>query len=360
MATGPESSLPEKLKVNLLFLLLLILSLAGVRLWSEKEAGAVPYPYWLAVSDDGIAILYGKLIYVSDSNGTPVKTMEIPDRILPCQLTWHNSSLLVSDWRNDAVHLFGPDGISSLSLQGGPNINAHMNAVIDEGQKAIYVTDSEGNRVHTYDREGRYLRSFGKGASGKISRVRGTLSSPKDIRFRNELLYVGNVLRSGVDIFSTDGTFIKPAVEPQGVWLNNLITDFDVAEDRIATIECNALFEDCRMAVYDGSGALLKEIPHTSGSESVGDIALWRGIVYASDTLNRTVIRYDAGTLDELGPVSTELNAIGERDNERSRKWKGYSQASLLALILCCLPLAFLYRQYRGSQQKTGGGQAAQ
>ena len=346
MAINPTSSLPEKFTGNILILMFLIFSLAGIRFWLEKEAGAVPYPYWLAVSDDAIAVLYGDSIYVSDTKGTIVRTIHIPDYILPCQLSWHNNDLLVSDWRNHAVHLFSASGISSIPLQGGPQIDAHLNAVIDERHNTIYVTDSGGNRIHTYDSEGRYIRSFGTFGLG-----RGALSSPKDIRFRDNLLYVGNVMRSGVDVFSTDGTFIKSVVEPKGNRLDNLITDFDVAEDRIATIECNVLFEHCRIAVYDGTGMLLNTIPHPAGPVSVGDIALRKSIVYVSDTVNRKVTRYYVGTLDNLGPASTDLNALGTSYNSRYNALKNASRITVIALILCFIPLALLYRHYKRSRK---------
>ncbi len=346
MAINRTSALPNKFKVNIVILMLLIFSLAGIRFWLEHEAGAVPYPYWLAVSDDAIAVLYGDSIYVSDTNGTIVRTIHIPDYILPCQLSWHNNDLLVSDWRNHAVHLFSASGISSIPLQGGPQIDAHLNAVIDEHHNAIYVTDSGGNRIHTYDSEGRYMRSFGTCGFG-----RGALSSPKDLRFRDNLLYVGNVMRSGVDVFSIDGTFIKSVAEPKGNRLDSLITDFDVAEDRIATIECNMLFEHCRIAVYDGTGIVLNTIPHPAGPVSVGDIALQKNIVYVSDTVNRKVTRYDVGTLDDLGPVSTDLNAIGTSYNSRYNALKNASRITVISLILCFVPLALLYRQYKRSRK---------
>lgn len=344
MAIETNASLPEKFRANMLIMMLLIVSLAGARFWLEKEASAVPYPYWLAVSDDAIAVLYGNTIYVIDTNGAIVRTTDVPDSILPCQLSWFNNSLLISDWRNDTVHLFGTEGISSIPLQGGPKINAHLNTVIDEIHNVMYVTDSDGSRIHTYDREGRYLRSFGRFGLG-----RGALSSPKDIRFKNDLLYVGNVMRSGVDVFSTDGKYIKSVVEPEGSRLNNLVTDFDVAEDRIATIECNVLFDNCRIAVYDGAGTVLNTIPQPAGSESVGDIALRKSIVYVSDAANRKVTRYDAGTLDDLGPVSTELNALGDGYNSKYNALKFSSRITVIALLLCFIPLALLYRQYKRS-----------
>jgi DNA-binding beta-propeller fold protein YncE len=340
------TSFPDKLKGNLLIVMLLIFSLAGARFWLEKEAGAIPYPYWLAVSDDAIAVLYGNTIYVSDTKGTIVRTISIPDHILPCQLSWHNNNLLVSDWRNDALHLFSAEGISSIPLRGGPKISAHLNAVIDERHNAIYVTDSGGNRIHTYDSEGRYVSSFGACGSG-----RGALVSPKDIRFRDNLLYVGNVMRSGVDVFSTDGTFIKSVVEPKGNRFDHLITDFDVEEDRIATIECNVFFEQCRIAVYDGTGMLLNTIPHPDGSESVGDIALRKSIVYVSDTANRKVTRYAVGTLVDLGPVSADLNALGTSYTNRYNALKNASRMTVIALLFCFIPLALLYRQYKRSRK---------
>ncbi len=335
-----------KITIALAVMILVMVSLAGVRLWLEKEAGAVPYPYWLAVSDNGMAVIYGDIIYVCDAEGNIRKKIFIPDHIRPCQLSWHNDKLLVSDWENDELHLFSPYDTTSIRLQGGPNINAHLNAIIDENNNVLYVTDSEGNRVNTYDGQGKYLRSF-----GGFGLSRGSITSPKDIRYLNNTLYIGNVLRSGVDAFSTDGKFIKSIVEPKGNILYNLITDFDLTENHIATIECDVLFAHCLIASYNWDGKLLSKKPQAAGPESVGDIAINGDVVYVSDTANRKITKYAAATLENLGPASTELNAIGEADNNKYMTLKKYSRYSILALFLCCVPVALLYWQYRKLRQ---------
>ncbi len=346
MGKSSASTSAGRASIALVIMVLVIVALAGVRLWLEKEASAVPYPYWLAVSGSGIAVIYGDTIYVCDAEGAITGKIPIPDHILPCQLSWHNDKLLVSDWKNDELHLLSTDGITSIQLRGGPNINAHLNAIIDENNNAIYVSDSDGSRIYTYDSKGNYRQSF-----GGFGRSRGSLASPKDMRFLNDTLYIGNVLRSGVDAFSSDGKFMKSIVEPKGNILYNLITDFDLTENYIVTIECDVLFAHCLIASYNWDGKLLSKEPQAAGSQSVGDIAMSGDIVYVSDTANRRITKYDVATLENLGPASSELNAIGEVDNSKYRALKKYSWYSLGALFLCCVPVALLYWQYQKSRQ---------
>jgi hypothetical protein len=338
--------------IVLVMLILVLVSLAGVRLWLEKEASAVPYPYWLAVSDNGIAIIYGDTIYLCDAEGTISKRITIPDHIVPCQLSWHNDKLIVADWKNDELHLFGSYGMTSIQLRGGPNINAHLNAILDEKNNAIYVTDSDGSRIHKYDSQGSYGESFGRFGFGQ-----GSLSSPKDMRLLNDTLYVGNVMRSGVDAFSTDGKFIKSIVEPKGNILYNLITDFDIADDYVVTIECDVLFAHCLIASYNWEGKLLSKIPQAAGSGSVGDVAMKGDIVYVSDAANRRITKYDVATLEILGPVSLELNAIGESDNSKYEALKSYSRYSLIAgrvIVLAVQEITAIACRAHCSRRSTG------
>lgn len=346
MADTPASSSAKDITIAIATILAVILILVGIRFSLEKRAQTVPYPYWLAVSDSKAAVIFGDTIYVFDGEGTIEQKILIPDHIVPCQLSWLNDKLFVSDWENNSLHLFGSSGIVSIPLSGGPAIGAHLNAVVDEYNNAIYVTDSDGHRVHAYDREGRYKRSFGSFGLG-----RGSLSSPKDIRFLNDTLYIGNVMRSGVDAFSVDGHYIKSIVEPKGNRLYNLITDFDLAEHHIVTIECDMLFAHCLVASYDRDGALLSTRPQETGQTSVGDIAVRANVVYVSDAANRTVTKYEASSLDSLGPASWDLNAIGEAYNDEYRMLKKLSSYSLIALFLCCIPLAYYYVQYRKTRQ---------
>jgi hypothetical protein len=344
MTNGSKNTSKGIWGFNIVWLILGLMVLVGARFWLEKEATAVPYPYWLAASDNGIAVLYGDTIHVYDVERHIITSFTIPDHILPCQLSWHADELLVTDWENDELYLFGEHGMTSIKLKGGPTINAHLNAIIDENNNAIYVTDSEGHQVHTYDSRGSYKSSFGGFGLGS-----GALASPKDIRFLNDTLYVGNVIRSGVDAFSTEGNFIDSIVEPKGHRLYNQITDFDLTDDHIVTIECDLLYAHCLIASYGRDGELLSTIPQTVSPTSVGDIAIRSETVYVSDTLNRKITKYYAATLDDMGPLSSELNALGENYTKRYLALKRYSWFTVIALILGLIPLAWFYWQYKKS-----------
>lgn len=344
MANGSAAPRKTGVTVALVIVIFVILGLVGLRLWLEKQASVIPYPYWLAVSENGMAVVYGDTIYVCDAEGAITKKISVPGYIVPCQLSWHNEKLLVTDWNQHALQFFGTHGITSILLWGGPTITADLNVILDEDNDALYVSDSQGNRVHRYDKSGNYSTSF-----GRFGRRPGTLNSPKDIRFLNDTLYIGNVMRSGVDAFSTDGKFIKAVVEPKGHILYNLITDFDVSEDHIVTIECDMLFAHCLIVSYNWDGKLLSKTPQPAGLHSVGDIAIRDDVVYVSDAANRIITKYDAASLENLGPASLALNRIGEGDSKKYLILKQYSKYTLIALILCAILVAVLYWRYKKS-----------
>ncbi len=345
MANGSAAPRKKGVTVALVMMVLVILALAGARLWLEKQITMVPYPYWLAVSENGMAVVYGDTIYVCNAEGAITKKIPIPDYIVPCQVAWQNDKLLVADWKNDALQSFGTYGMTTMRLQGGPNIAAHLNAVVNESNDVFYVSDSQGNHVHIYDSMGNYLRSF-----GGFGLTPGSLLSPKDIRLLNDTLYVGRTMvPSGVDAFSTYGKFMKTVVKPKGNILYNLITDFDLTENHIVTIECDMLYAHCLIASYNWDGKLLGKKPQPTGVHSVGDIAIRDDIVYVSDAANRVITKYDAATLENLGPASLALNRIGESDSKKYLILKQYSKYTLIALILCAVLVAVLYWQYKKS-----------
>lgn len=324
----------------LILIILLIMSLVGAKLYFEDQKTKVPYPYWTSASEHGVAVLYGEKIYVCDLEGKIKEELDLPSGTKPCQLTWHNQDILVADWQNYAVHFFSKYGITTTKLLGGPEISAHINAAIDPQGEHIYLTDSQGSKIHVYDMNGNYQESF-----GSMGIFEGSLLSPKDIHAVLDGLYVGNFGRSAIDKFDYNGNFIKTMVKSKGKALYVALSDFSAEGNRFNTIECDVLLANCLIGSYDDEGTLLNTVDHSPGLQSVGDLSTYNNILYVSDTANRVINKYDSTSLAPLGVFSHEIEQLGNIDTQKVKAFGSYAKYSLIALLVSCLPAAFLYWQ---------------
>lgn len=334
--TSNSNSANGGLAIMLLFVLIL-LGLAGGRIWLDARARAVPFPQWLATSEQGVAVLYGNEFFVVNFNGDIKWTQKLPAGAVPCQISWHDDEVWVSDWENDSILQFKGDQMTTIPLNG-PAIGAHLNIAVDKTSGNFFISDSQGSRIATYNPDGDFINAFGQ--AGPFD---GQLLSPKDIAFDDDgLLIIGNTLRPAVDAFRTDGTFVKTLTVPKGKPGYIFLTDFAIDQNNLVTIECNMLVSDCVVAAYDHDGRLLNTQPQPP-AEAAGDVAIWDGTVYVSDCLNRRVLAYDAQTLESLGFLSIELNNIGINFNKEFSFYKLLSKLSLVLIAFCFIPILWVY-----------------
>jgi len=320
-----------------LALLLVLVCLVGGRLWLENKAQDIPFPYWLSTSEQGVALLYGDRYYVIDFDGTILRSQQLPKGTVPCQVSWHGDEIWVSDWENDCILQFGAAGLTTIPLKG-PRIGAHLNVAVDNDSGNWFVSDSEGSRVAIYRPDGSYIDAF-----GQMGLLNGQMLFPKDIAFDDDgLLIVGNTRRGAVDAFSTDGRYVKTLAVPKGKPGYGFLTDFAISRDSLATIECDMLVNDCVVAAYDRRGNLLNTQPRPPAN-AAGDVAIWDGVLYVSDCLNRQLLAYDAQTLQPYGSFSAGISDIGMQFNKDFARYKALSKGALVLMLLCLVAMVWVY-----------------
>ena len=336
--TTPKSDgSPRK---TLLIILVVLLGMVAARFWLDHKARSVPYPYWLAASDRGIAVLYGNEFYIVDQDGTIQWSQVLPAGAVPCQILWHGDEIWISDWKHHCIRSYANGRWETIALNG-PKIDAHMNVAVEPGSGYLLVSDSQGGRILVFDSDGRFLKEF-----GERGRSPGQLFFPKDVAFDSSGRFlVGNTLRPAVDEFNTDGTFVQTTIQPQGNPFFPFLSDFAVGDQNIVTIECNALITDCLVADYDRQGKLLQTTHQVPGAEAAGDVAVWGEHVYVSDCLNRGVNVFTLKDLERIGPLSAELDARGQELSEKASLYRQLSNRSIYLIVLCFIIMLWFYRR---------------
>ena len=83
--------------------------------------------------------------------------------------------ILVSDWRNDRIQRFTPDGDHLMSFGSSGSGNGQLNrpaGIEVDFHGDIYVSDRGNNRIQLFDPNGRYVRQFtGDATLSKIGRI---------------------------------------------------------------------------------------------------------------------------------------------------------------------------------------------
>lgn len=116
-----------------------------------------------------------------------------------------NNRLYVVDTHNHHVQAFALDTLEFEKIiggrskeEGGFNFPSHI-TVDNEG--ALYVTDTMNARIQIFDKEGRFLRSF-----GQFGDVPGMFARPKGVEVDSEgHIYVVDAAFNNVQIFNQEG-----------------------------------------------------------------------------------------------------------------------------------------------------------
>ena len=361
-----QTKTPQKkqLEAIIAVLLLITIVLVPTRIWLSNIAMATPYPSWLAASKHGLAMLYGNEFYVVDFNGNIQWSQKLPDNTAPCQISWQGEDIWISDRENDRILKFHDRNMTPVALRG-PKIGDHLNVAVSLSDHKLYITDSQNHKIKIYNEDGEYLDQFGKKGFSD-----GEFFFPKDIVFDDKgQLIIGNTRRAGVDVFKTDGTFVKTLMKHEGnplktiknipvkklkdtpadSLLPQIVSDFAIDNQSLVIMECNQLVTQCKIVSYNLDGKLNKTIPHNPGMESAGDIAVWQGLLYVSNCLKRNVDIYNAATLDYQGSFSKQIDEIGITNNRKMAFYSVLSKVLLFLMVINFIPIIWLYIRLKWS-----------
>ena len=333
-------------KVLFSFFLVLVLVLVGVRLWSDAQYRAVPFPNQLAVSADGVAVVCGHTVYLFSLDGVKIRTYALPDSIKTTQLFWDQGSLCLADMENkDVLVLNG--GANTTRNFIGQAINAQFKVIREPGTGDLFVSDGANHRILVFDQSYRYLRSFGQAGNGP-----GEFWFPNDMVFdESGRLLIANTKSSTIDVYRPDGQYLNTLVKSAGDRVYRYPTDFIVTPDRLLVLENDGYLDRGKVRVYDRTGKGVGELD-LGGDQVIGDLAAYGDTLYLTDSGNRELKTFSLIDLHPLGTFSYEFDAQCADWRREAALYRGMSLWSLVALLLFCAPIIIFYLKIKKEESK--------
>jgi len=340
----PEQSLQQggrRSRGLLLFFVLLIVSLAGVRIWAEGKQRAVASPNFLAASETGVAVAWGDEVMLFGQNGQLTGRQPLPRGAVLTQLFFVGNELWHADVTSNAIRRLR-NGAWETVVNGGPRFRGAFKVAVDTVGGEIFVTDSSNHAIHHFRSDGTYVRSFGREGKGQ-----GELKFPNTLlldRDGNLIVVNTNCLR--IDLFSRDGRFLRTLVTADAVGPHKYPTLMARTGDRFVFLHTADLRRAVVM-VYAEDGRAVGQLPLPVPLEDAGDVAAFGSTVLVSDIGHRQVHRFDAATLDYTGPFSPAIVQRAAEARQTEMSYADLSRYALAALLICCLPVFYLYYQTR-------------
>lgn len=184
---------------------------------------ALSGPLAVGVGEDG-------RIYVADSGNSLIKVFDAEGRYLlsfgksghgdgemeyPSGLRVKNGRVYVADFRNSRVVVFSTEGRFLTNLTRGQGAEPLTPLAVDVDDIGnLYLAD-RSHRVIILDREGKFVRAFGRGGSED-----GQISYPNGILVRGDRIYVADSGNGRIEVFSNTGEFLGKIVgfvNPRGM-----------------------------------------------------------------------------------------------------------------------------------------------
>ncbi len=331
----------ERAKRLLLFFVLLIVLLVGVRLWADGKKRDVPFPNFIAISDREVAVNWGQDIYVLDHSGKVLRKQSLPEEIIPTQLKYVGDELWIGDYAGKTIKRFRNGNLETV-INGNGRFHGAFKFAADLQSGQIFVTDASNHKVHIFAADGTYQSSFGLEGKGLAE-----LMFPNTVVFdaKGRLLIV-NTNAQRLDIYERDGEFIEPfaRVKPQDAY--RFPTLLAQAGDRLAFLLTVDLRE-AKAVMYGSDGKLIGELKPPKPLLESGDIAALDGKVILTDNKERRVYSFAADTLAYLGPFSAELDALGDKALKQESLYANLANSALGLLIATFLPVFILFLRLR-------------
>lgn len=336
----------NRAKSLLIFFLLLVVVLVGVRLWADGKKRDVPFPNFIATSTQGVAVSWGEDVILLDHAGKVIGRQKLPKGTILTQLLYVGDELWHADHSSNSVRRLR-NGSWETVISGGDRFRGAFKCAVDQKSGEIFVTDSSNHIIHQFMTDGRYVRSFGREGKGP-----GELKFPNSILFdQSGNLIVANTNCLRLDLFSRQGEFLKTIANVKGIGLYRYPTLMTRVGDRFAFLHTIDL-RQAKGMLYGADGQAIGELTTPKQIEEAGDIAAVSGDILVSDQKERKVYRFSADTRDYLGPFSTELEALGMAAAKMQRRYQLLADLALVTMLVAAVPLLFFYLRFRRQEQK--------
>lgn len=166
----------------------------------------------------------------------------------------------------------------------------------------VYVAGHE-DRIQKFTREGELVEIWGTGGAGE-----GQFDHPHGLaidRARDNIVYIGDQENGRVQVFTSDGTFVRLWTDPQFQHIHDVGIDPSSGDVYIGDYELDVLQR------FTSTGVLVEELGGTGTGPGQFD-GIWGistdgdGNVYVADTFNRRIQK-----LDPTGAFVAEWRAPG-------------------------------------------------
>jgi hypothetical protein len=338
----------QRTRLLLLCFVLMVLIFAGLRIWAEGEKRGLSYPNFIAASQTAVAVTWGDELMLFNRDGVQTGRQPLPRGAVPTQLSYVGDELWLADHTGNAIRRLR-NGAWETVVDGGARFRAAFKFVVDTELGEIFVTDSANHAIHRFRTDGTYVGSFGREGKGA-----GELKFPNTVLLDGGNLVVANTNCFRIDLFGRDGQFLRTVATVAADGEYRYPTLLARCGDRLAFL-LTADLRRARVMVYGADGTAVGRLPLPVPLDDAGDVAAFGSTVLVSDIGHRELHRFDAATLEYLGPFSTAIVERADATYRLEKRYAAMSRFALMALLLCCLPVFYLYYQTRQRQENRLG-----
>jgi len=336
-------------KSLLLFFILLVIVLVAVRLWADGKKRSVPFPNFITTAAQGVAVSWDNEVVLLDHAGHVTGRLSLPKETTLTQLLYVGDELWHADHTTNSIRRLR-NGSWETVVNGGKRFRGAFKFVVDRKSGEIFVADSSNHIIHQFMTDGSYVRSFGR--EGKKP---GELKFPNSILFdRDGNLIVVNTNCFRIDLFSRQGDFLKTIANVAAIDAYRFPTLLAKVGDWLAFLHTVDL-RQAEVMLYNDDGQAIGKFPVPRRLDEAGDIAAWDRKVLVSDQKLRKIYAFSAADRTFLGSFSDELDQMGERATRLENRYGRISGYALIALLICCLPVIYLYYQTRQNEERRLG-----
>jgi len=333
-------------KTLLMAFVLLVLALVALRIWTDGKARNIPFPNFLAASEERVAVSWGDEIYVLDHAGRILEKQALPRDTILTQMQFIGHELWIGNYKAKSVQRVANGSLQTV-LDGSGKIGGTFKFAADKNAGQIFVTDTTNHRVHLFSWGGHLLKTFGAQGKGP-----GQLMFPNSIVFRDDgNLLIVNTNAHRFDVFSRNGDFVKTLARVEGQGAYRFPTLLSQSGERMAALLTIDLLR-ARAVIYSTDGSYVGEMPPPTALEEVGDVASFDDKVLITDNKERKVYQFSAQTLAYLGPFSADLDRIGAEQSKAASRYAAVSRLSLKALLVACIPVFLLFFRVRSEEKR--------
>ena len=336
-----------KNKRILIFFILLIIALVGIRLWADGKRREVSFPNFIAASDQRVAVSWGQAIYLLDHEGRITGRERLPQSAELSQIKLINNELWIADHASKSIYKIR-DGVLSKVLNGSSLIRNTFKFTLNKGQDKIFVTDSSNHKVYIYNIDGSFVKSFGKEGNG-----------PAELKFPNSIvldkddnLLIVNTNAFRLDIYSLDGDFLKTLANIEAMGRYKYPTLLAQSRDKLIFLLAENGLQKSKVLIYDDQGEFSGELSPNQPIQKAGDVAAWSDNVLVTDTETRKIHLFNVNTMAYIGSFSKELEELGIKDTQEAKYYGSISFYSLIVLLLVAAPIFFLLARQRRREAK--------